>query len=109
MNLDAIKPYAKAVMAGVVAAAGAVATGYADEILSTGEVWMAVSAGLTAAGATWVIPNRDPKAEHQEESVQPPYVGDEPPTSRDLHDVVQEALSRPVDPLEQGNGAEDYR
>ena len=57
MSLDKIKPYAKAVMAGVVAAAGAVATGYADELLSTGEKWMAISAGLTAAGATWVIPN----------------------------------------------------
>ena len=101
MTLDKIKPYAKAVMAGVVAGAGAIATGYADETLSTGEIWMAVSAGLTAAGATWVIPNRDPKAEHQEESVQPPYKGDEPTT----YDGMGAPVSNP-EPLDAPN--EDY-
>ena len=73
----------------------------AKELIYTGEIWMAVSAGLTAAGATWVIPNRDPKAEHQEESVQPPYVGDEPTT----YDGMGAPVSNP-DPLDGPN--EDY-
>ena len=62
MSLAKIAPYAKAVMAGAIAAAGAVATGYADEVLSTGEIWAAVSAGLAAGGATWAIPNAARKA-----------------------------------------------
>jgi hypothetical protein len=58
-----ISKYAKAIVAGVVAAAGTVGTALADDVVSTGEAWAIAGAVLGALGFTWAVPNRqgDPK------------------------------------------------
>ena len=48
----------KAILAGVIAGAGAVAVGYADGSLTTAETWTAVASGLTALGVVWGVPNK---------------------------------------------------
>lgn len=65
-------PYAKAILAALIAGVGGIALGYADDTLSKGELWGAISLGLVAGGGVFGIPNRDPHAEHQDESIQPP-------------------------------------
>lgn len=55
---------AKAVTAGVVAGVGAMATGYADGQLTTGEGWAAAAAAVAAFAFTYGVPNRvTPSAE----------------------------------------------
>lgn len=72
-----IAPYAKALTGAVIAGLGSLGTALLPEesgavIVTAGE-WVAVaSATLTASLVVWAIPNRDPNAEHQDESVQPP-------------------------------------
>jgi hypothetical protein len=68
MNL---KPYAKAILAALIAGVGGIALGYTDDALSKGELWGSISLGLVAGGGVFGVPNRDPRAEHQDESVQP--------------------------------------
>lgn len=53
-----IRPYAKALAATVIAGVGAIAVGYADDALTRGELWAAISVGLAAGGAVFGIPNR---------------------------------------------------
>jgi hypothetical protein len=48
----------KALLAGAIAGAGAVAVGYADGAITTAEVWTAVASGLTALGVVWGVPNK---------------------------------------------------
>jgi hypothetical protein len=55
--LGKLAPYAKAVIAGAVAFTGAVAVGFADNSITTGEWWTAAAAGVAALGATFGIPN----------------------------------------------------
>jgi hypothetical protein len=55
--ITAIKPYAKAVIAGAVALTGGIAVGYADNSLTTGELWTAIAAGVAALGATFGVRN----------------------------------------------------
>ena len=81
--LEKLKPYAKAVIGFV--APGAVLIGSAVTDASdggsviTGAEWVtALVACLVTAGAVYKVPNKDPQAEHQDESVQPPtgeYLG----------------------------------
>lgn len=71
-----IAPVAKAVTGAVVAGLGALGTALiADEsgnVAVTAGEWVAVAtATLVASYAVWQIPNEDPAAEHQDESVQP--------------------------------------
>lgn len=49
--------YAKAIVAALVAGVGAIATGYADDSLTQGELWAAISTGLAAGAATFGIRN----------------------------------------------------
>jgi hypothetical protein len=49
----------KALLAGAIAGAGAVAVGYADGAITTAEVWTAVASGLAALGVVWGVPNRE--------------------------------------------------
>jgi hypothetical protein len=49
----------KALLAGAIAGAGAVAVGYADGAITTAEIWTAVASGLTALGVVWGVPNRE--------------------------------------------------
>lgn len=64
-----LKPYAKAIAAAVIAGVGGIALGYADDVLSKGELWGAISLGLVAGGGVFGVPNRAPDAEHQDDSV----------------------------------------
>lgn len=67
-----IAPYAKAWTAAVVAGLTALGTALIDEQVSPAE-WVGVAvATLGALGAVYAVPNRDPAADHQDESVQPP-------------------------------------
>jgi hypothetical protein len=72
-----IAPYAKALIGALVAALGALGaalTPDASGLVSVNEgEWVAViSALLVGLLAVFAVPNRDPEAEHQDESVQPP-------------------------------------
>ena len=83
MTLDKIKPYAKAVAAflapSVTALVQAVQESSQGGTAITGPEWIGIlAAGLITGGAVYTIPNRDPLAEHQRESVQPPHVGADP-------------------------------
>lgn len=49
--------YAKALVAAAVAGVGAIATGYADDSLTKGEFWSALSAAVVAGAATFGIRN----------------------------------------------------
>jgi hypothetical protein len=79
--LEKVAPYYKAVAGFVVPFLGSLATALvessdnASEI--TGSEWLqAVLVALVAGGAVFAVPNRDPLAQHQDESVQPPRGGD---------------------------------
>ena len=72
-----IAPYWKAVVGfvspGIVGLVAAVQDGSPGASSVTGAEWVGIAAAclLTAAGV-YGIPNRDPRALHQDESVQPP-------------------------------------
>lgn len=51
-----LNPYAKAILAGILAVATALATGWDDSILTTSEIVIAISAGVIALGAVWATP-----------------------------------------------------
>lgn len=72
-----IAPYAKAITGAVVAGLGAVRVALNEDALGrvqiTAAEWTDIaSVTLVASLVVWAIPNKDPDAEHQEESVQPP-------------------------------------
>jgi uncharacterized membrane protein HdeD (DUF308 family) len=75
--VNAIAPYLKAVVGfivpGIIALFAAVSDGSDNGQTITGPEWIGILAAciLTAAGV-WGVPNRDPNATHQRESVQPP-------------------------------------
>ena len=69
-----VLPYLKAYAALIGSIATALLAVYASDS-SAGQVLTVVSVIATAV-ATWAVPNLDPKAEHQAESVQPPHAGD---------------------------------
>ena len=74
-----IAPYAKAIVAAIVAGLGSLYQALdGDPSNVTSQEWVAV-AMTTLAGLAVVFgtPNKDPEAEHQDESVQPaPYMGE---------------------------------
>lgn len=57
--MNALTPYAKALVALVVTGIGAIATGYADDTLTKGELWAALAAAAAAGGAVFGIGNAD--------------------------------------------------
>lgn len=75
--MNTIAPYAKAIIGALVAALGALGAALTPDAsglvsVSEGE-WVAiVTALLVGLLAVFATPNRDPEAEHQDESVQPP-------------------------------------
>lgn len=70
--MSGVLPYAKAIVGALVAGLGAAGTALTDGGVSAQE-WVAVaSATLVALGVVFGVPNQDPDAEHQDESVQPP-------------------------------------
>jgi hypothetical protein len=64
--------YAKAIVAGTGAAVTGITTSASDGNFTTVEIVIVVLSTIGAAAATWAIPNKDEKAEAQEQSVQPP-------------------------------------
>lgn len=84
MNLDAVKPYAKAVVAfitpGVTALVAAVQDASPGGSNVTGPEWVGIFAAcILTSGLVFAVPNRDPRGVKQDESVQPPaasYSGD---------------------------------
>ena len=117
MTLDKIKPYAKAFAGFLVPFAGAIVNAVQESSsggtgITSAEWITAVALAITTGGAVYTIPNRDPKARHQLESVQPPHVGDEGEVAPSVqpimrHDRAQEYdgmgahISNPVDPLDR--------
>lgn len=75
--MSKIAPYAKALVGALIAALAALGTALTPDetglvVVSPAE-WVAVtSAFLVGLAAVFAVPNRDPDAEHQDESVQPP-------------------------------------
>lgn len=69
-TLPYIKYIAKALMAAAIAGVGGIAVGYVDEPLTNGEFWAAMSAAVTAAGATFGISN-GPKPVSGNQPVEP--------------------------------------
>ena len=63
--------YAKAIIAALVAGAGAGATAAQSDGISSAEWWFIAFTALTALGTVYGAPNKDPNAEAQEQSVQP--------------------------------------
>lgn len=75
--MDKIAPYYKAVTALLVPFLTSVGAALMESSdggtnITTNEWISAVVVGLIAGGAVFAIPNKDPLAEHQDESVQPP-------------------------------------
>jgi hypothetical protein len=75
--MNKIAPYAKAVAGFLVPFAGqilaAMQDGSAGGSVITQQEWVtAALTSLVAGGAVFGVPNRDPQATHQDESVQPP-------------------------------------
>ena len=75
--LDNIAPYWKAVVGfvspGVVALVAAVQDGSPGGSSITGPEWVGIAAACILTGsAVFAVPNKDPQADHQDESVQPP-------------------------------------
>ena len=66
-----IAPYGKALTGAVVALLSYLQPAV-DDGLTSAEIIGAAVAFLTAGAVVWAIPNKDPQAEHQDESVQPP-------------------------------------
>ena len=81
-NLDNFKPYAKCIVATLTAFGGAYSLALPDGITAAEWVTVLVATGVAGFGV-FMVPNKDPKAEHQEESVQPPVPPqDSPPPPR---------------------------
>jgi hypothetical protein len=78
----AAAPYAKGILAGAIAYVGAVATGYTDGIMTTGEWWAAAGAGLGALAVVVRVPNADPVP--AEPAL--PDAGDDPGMGEDVPD-----------------------
>lgn len=75
--LDKISPYYKAVTGLLVPFLGSLGSALLEDSAGgtaiTSSEWItAVVLGLVAGGAVFTIPNLDPSADHQDESVQPP-------------------------------------
>lgn len=71
--MEKVTPYLKAYAALVGSIATALLAVYTTDT-EVGRVLTVVSVIATAV-ATWAVPNLDPGARHQDESVQPPYAG----------------------------------
>lgn len=73
--MTSIAPYAKAVIGALVAGLASLQQALDDGTLSAQE-WTGVAiATLSGLALIWAIPNKDPEAAHQDESVQPPEDG----------------------------------
>ena len=81
--MDKIAPYWKAIVGfvtpGVIAAVAAVQDGSPGGQGITMPEWVGIAAAcVLTGGAVFAVPNKDPNADHQDESVQPPDDGYDP-------------------------------
>jgi hypothetical protein len=67
-----IAPYAKALIGAMVAGLGSLQQALDDGAVTPQEGTGVAIAFLSGLALVWAIPNKDPYAEHQDESVQPP-------------------------------------
>jgi peptidoglycan/LPS O-acetylase OafA/YrhL len=75
-------PYAKACIGALVGALAALSQALDDGGVSAQE-WVGVTIALLGGlGLVFAVPNKDPNAAHQDESVQPPTLGKLPPARR---------------------------
>ena len=73
--MNKIAPYAKALTGALIAGLASLQQSLDDSTVSAQE-WTGIAiATLSGLALVWAIPNRDPEAEHQDESVQPPDGG----------------------------------
>lgn len=70
--MDKITPIMKAIVGALIAGLGSLSQALDDGSVDAQEWIAVVIATLAAFGVVWAVPNKDPKAEHQDESVQPP-------------------------------------
>ncbi|HJY34328.1 MAG TPA: hypothetical protein VJ260_05715 [Vicinamibacterales bacterium] len=70
--MNKIAPYGKALTGAIVACLSYLQPAV-DDGLTPAEMIGAAVAFLTGLAVVWAIPNRDPEAAHQDESVQPPH------------------------------------
>jgi hypothetical protein len=68
--VNQLAPYAKTVVAILGAVLTAVLTQFPDS--EAVQTWGPIVSALLTALTVYAVPNRDPLAEHQDESVQPP-------------------------------------
>lgn len=74
--MNTIAPYAKSLVAALVAGLGSLYQALDGDQVVTTQEWIAVAmTTLTALGVVFAIPNRDPEGDHQDESTQPPSAG----------------------------------
>lgn len=73
--MNNIAPYAKSLVAALVAGLSVLATSLDNDSISAQEGVYAAIAFFTALAAVFAVPNRDPSAQHQRDSVQPPERG----------------------------------
>lgn len=73
--MDKIAPYAKALIGALIAGLASLQQALDDSAVTAQEWTGVVIALLSGLALVWAIPNRDPAAEHQAESVQPPERG----------------------------------
>jgi hypothetical protein len=70
--MTSIAPYAKALTGAAIAGLASLQQALDDSSVSAQE-WTGVAiATLSGLALVWAIPNKDPEAQHQAESVQPP-------------------------------------
>lgn len=70
--MKTIAPYAKAIVGALIAGLGSLQQSLDNDTV-TAQEWTGVAiATLSGLALVWAIPNKDPDAEHQDESVQPP-------------------------------------
>lgn len=75
--MNQIAPYAKSIVAAIVAGLGSLYQALDGDQSVTTQEWIAVAmTTLTALGVVFAVPNNDPAADHQDESVRPPEHGE---------------------------------
>jgi hypothetical protein len=70
-----MQSYLKAIVAGLIAAIS-YAIPVVDDGLKASEALAIILAALVGSGVVYAVPNKDPRGERQEESVQPPEYGE---------------------------------
>ena len=67
-----LAPYLKAITGAGLSGLGAAKLALSDDRITSAEWIVVATAAIAGLAMVWAIPNKDPMAEHQDESVQPP-------------------------------------